>query len=149
MSRFQIRIGGYDPRDLLHGHYLQYRYEFNWQGPHSCGGAAADAWVLDPVCCLCLTRVGKTGFDPAVSQVECDATQTGRCDGVLRARSVLPPLVYFVPESNARELQTALGSRSFALEIACGLDRTPAVRELLVDGVPWRDALSRDVEPGN
>ena len=29
---FRLPIAGYDPRDLISGHYLRYQYELDWQG---------------------------------------------------------------------------------------------------------------------
>ena len=34
---FRIPIRGYDPRDILHGQYLRYQFDFQWDGEDTCG----------------------------------------------------------------------------------------------------------------
>src|SRR5688572_3307632 len=36
-ASFRLAIEGYDPRDLLAGQYLQYRFALDWQGESTCG----------------------------------------------------------------------------------------------------------------
>ena len=58
---FHVAIAGYDPRDLLQGHYLRYRLQ--WPADGACDGAT---------CCLCLqvsgvhTKVGYCWRTPAL-----------------------------------------------------------------------------------
>jgi uncharacterized membrane-anchored protein len=133
-----IPIEGYDPRDLLHGHYLQYRYQFKWQGEDTCGVRSTTERDLEPVCCLCLTRDRPDGFDPAVRQIWCEDAEA-TCDGVLRVESVIPPLRYYVPEDRAFALEEALRTRGAALELRISPEAQPAIRGLLLDGRPWDD----------
>lgn len=137
---WHIPIEGYDPRDLLHGRYLQYQFRFNWQGTSDCGDRVRGGRPeLDPDCCLCLTRTNEPGIDPAVRQTSCHAV--AECDGWLYAAAVEPPLRYFVPEDRARDLETALGNREVSIELTCGRNGTPAIIELYLDGAPWRRQL--------
>ncbi len=131
-----IAIEGYDPRDLLHGHYLRYRYAFSFQGEDTCGTPSS----LDPACCLCLTRTSADGRNPAVRQVWCSEADDV-CDGVLRVEDVQPQQRYYVPEDRALELEEALRTRGAALELTIGPDGRPAVRDLLLEGRPWREVL--------
>lgn len=59
----RLRVEGYDPRDLLSGHYLRYRVDY---GLDACAGHS------QPAPCLCLERAG--GGVPA------RATWAGRCE---------------------------------------------------------------------
>jgi uncharacterized membrane-anchored protein len=135
---WSIPIEGYDPRDLLHGHYLLYRYRFNWEGEHTCGEPFASDRTPTPGCCLCLTRVSG-GYDPRVRQVRCEEATT--CDGSLHAEPMAGAQQFFVPEDRALDLETALRQREAAIELAIDPQGNPAVRELLLDRRPWRDAL--------
>jgi GDYXXLXY motif protein len=137
---FRIPIAGYDPRDLLSGHYLQYRFAFDWQGESTCGavegGTPAD---LDGSCCICLTsEVDGRRLTPA-RQVRCD--ETALCDGWLVASSIAPPLRYFVPERHAAAIEDALRGRQASLGVTCGPNGQPAIGDLFLDGRPWRDVI--------
>lgn len=135
-----IPIQGYDPRDLLHGHYLLYRYRFQWDGVDTCGDTGAIERAPAAGCCLCLSSVGVSGYDPRVRQLHCDEAEK-ICDGSLRADSVLGPQQYFVPEDRALDLENALRQREAAIELAIDPQGNAAVRELLLDRRPWREAL--------
>lgn len=135
---FRIPITGYDPRDLLHGQYLQYAYAFDWQGESSCGGVAkGQPTALTPGCCVCLTRAESPGAVPAARQIACDAARA--CDGWLRSAALVPPLRYFVPEQHAAQLEQALRGRSAVLEVTPGPGGQPALGDLYLDGQPWRE----------
>jgi hypothetical protein len=134
-----IPIEGYDPRDLLHGQYLQYRYRLRWQGTDTCGVMAHGGHEPAPGCCLCLTRDTADGFDPFVRQVSCEAAS--QCEGTLHAEAMRPPLRYFVPEERAQDLESALRAHDAAIELSVSPTAEPAVRELVLDRRPWRDVL--------
>lgn len=134
-----IPIEGYDPRDLLHGQYLQYRYRLHWQGGDTCGTTPFGEPAPAPGCCLCLTRDAADGFDPWVRQVQCEeATQ---CEGALRSESMMPPQRFFVPEDRGQDLERALREHAAAIELAVSPEGDAAVRELLLDRRPWREVL--------
>jgi uncharacterized membrane-anchored protein len=137
---FRIPIAGYDPRDLLSGHYLQYRFAFDWQGESTCGAVSGGTPVdLDRSCCICLTsEVDASRVTPA-RQVHCD--ETALCDGWLAAGSIAPPLRYFVPERHAAGIEDALRGRQASLGVTCGPNGQPAIGELFLDGRPWRDVI--------
>lgn len=143
---FTIPIEGYDPRDLLHGQYLQYRYRIRWHDVDTCDDTLRVdhegilIQELAPQCCLCLRRSAADGYDPFVQQVPCDADRLG-CDGLLRSASIMPPQRHFVPETEARALESALRTHEAAIELSIGPTGEPAVRELLLDRRPWRDVL--------
>ena len=133
---WRLPIAGYDPRDLLHGHFLRYRFALAWDGASTCG--AADA--LDDACCLCLTRSNPHGIDPPVRQVACSEVE--RCDGWLRSSHLQPPLRFFIPEEHAKALEDALRERDASVAVTSSRDGTPAIGELFLDGLPWREVLA-------
>lgn len=137
-ASFRIAIEGYDPRDLLAGHYLQYRFAFDWQGQSSCGLERAGE-PLQPGCCVCLASGASSEALAVARQVPCD--QVSECAGWLRANALVPPLRYFVPERQASSLEEALRGRQAALEVTCGPNGQPAVGDLYLDGRPWRELL--------
>ena len=139
---FRVAIGGYDPRDLLHGHYLQYTFDFDWHGESTCGRLAGGVPVeLDASCCVCLTTDVDADTQAQARQVACDQVST--CDGWLQSATLTPPLRYFVPERHASELEEALHGRQAALTVTCGPGGQPAIGELSLDGKPWRQVIDR------
>lgn len=132
-----IPIEGYDPRDLLHGQYLEYRYRLRWQDGDTCGTTPFGPREPMAGCCLCLTRDAADGFDPWVRQVQCD--EATRCEGVLHSDSLLPPQRFFVPEDRGLDLERALREHAAAIELTVSPAGEAAVRELLLDRRPWRE----------
>jgi GDYXXLXY protein len=137
---FRIGMTGYDPRDLLSGHYLQYAYDLDWQGESSCGelGTNGQPLGLDAACCVCLTSRGEDE-PPAARQVVCEAARS--CDGWLHSASLTPPRRYFVPEERASALEAALRQSQASLDVSASPDGEPALGELYLDGRPWREVL--------
>lgn len=132
---WRIPIGGFDPRDLLHGRYLRYQFQFDWRDTSTCGTATRP----DPDCCLCLGRSSSGGSNPSVRQVSCQEAR--QCDDWLRAGPLRPPLRYFVPEDRALALENALRERAAAIDVQRGVGGQPAIGMLYLDGRPWREAL--------
>lgn len=136
---WHFEVEGYDPRDLLHGRYLQLRYRFNRVGEDTCRDPfgyeqprpADDGEFdvqLEPGCCLCLTRTHPEGIDPEVRQVSCDEARS--CDGWMRSEAALPPVRYFVPEARALELERALQSGGALLEVVIDPEGQPSMVDL-------------------
>lgn len=117
---FHIAIAGYDPRDLLQGHYLRYRLQ--WPADGTCHGAT---------CCLCLRISG------VHTKVECGVVNAA-CDAQLGHQTVEQRREFFIQEDAGPALEQAIqrGQGTMALNI------TPngqvQVHELFIDGVPHR-----------
>ena len=128
--RWVFDVNGYDPRDLLRGHYLEYRLDLPPEAPSA---ACIDA---DPACCLCLTSRG-TGEPPAVEREIC-TTAMPRCDGVLRTDRLPDLRRYYVPEEGAAELTVRLrdAARAHRARLAVILDGQgrPQIDGLFIDG---------------
>jgi len=93
-----FEIAGYDPRDLLRGHYLQFRLHVE-ESPalESCTGSD---------CCLCLTLRGRDE-PPLTARASC-TTARAQCIAVLPTRYLEQPLRYYVPELEASNLEQQL-----------------------------------------
>lgn len=136
---WRVPIGGYDPRDLLHGRFLRFRFEFDWQDEHQCGSPPQGrAPANDPDCCLCLAPA-REGAPPRVRQVQC--TEVAECDGWIVGRAVVGEQRYFVPEAQAEALERALLDQDASVELTTTPDGRPAIGELYLDGRPWREIL--------
>lgn len=126
-----FEVDGYDPRDLLRGHYIQFRLDLHEE-------AALEACDDDRSerCCLCLTATTKDQ-PPRVQRSTC-ARATSQCDGVLQTRYLSELRRYYIPEEDAWKLEqqfreAAQASRAL-LRIAINDDGKPQIEALLVNG---------------
>jgi uncharacterized membrane-anchored protein len=139
---FRLDIRGYDPRDLISGHYLRYQYVLDWQGESSCSREVSGGEpYLASGCCVCLTRQAQYPAPAAARQVDCDAVQS--CDGWLYSEQLQSPQRYFVSEDRAQELERAMSERKASVDVVTSPSGAAAVGELYFDGVPWREALTK------
>lgn len=129
---FVFRIGGYDPRDLLKGRYLQFRLRVDPDAKLE----ACDSLVRDD-CCVCLTRNGPD--EPASTATATCATARAQCDGALPSRQAGRMLRYYVAEADAarldQELAEAMQQDRATAVIALEPDGSIQVRELRLYGV--------------
>ena len=144
-SIWQISIEGYDPRDLLRGHYLRFSYDWAIKEGESCAGRA--------VCCLCLSEVtGNGNIEPSVRPIDCNAPERKSCDAVIDDGGKMlwaGQQQYFIPEDRAKDLEKMLWDpdRPFHVEVAIpAAGGKPAIRGLYIDGRPMVDVL-RDAPP--
>lgn len=110
-TNWRIPVTGYDPRDLLRGHYLTFRYDWNWaETQQTCQGQD---------CALCLSPVDNSGVNPEVALMSKDlAVQT--CDTFIVGSSYRGKdfrigsdkanglTRYYIPENRAELLDKAL-----------------------------------------
>ncbi|WP_029012549.1 GDYXXLXY domain-containing protein [Niveispirillum irakense] len=130
-----LRIGvvGFDPRDLLRGHYLQVRLDI--------GGLAEPLAALGDVPdCVCVTPSAepsdRPGFAPLPS---CQPVDIGQCSYPLA--NPRQTLRVYVPQSRAADLEEKLrqGLSKLDVEVRFAGDGSIAVGKLAVDGVPVQD----------
>lgn len=124
-SEWRFPVRGFDPRDLLRGRYLTYRIlwgETEKQPPCQ-------------YCCLCLEReVGAQG----VTRTEC--SEARRCDAYVAVDEVEELQRFYVPESHASALERAVIQERGEILLSAVRGQL-AIKELLIDGKPWREAL--------
>jgi uncharacterized membrane-anchored protein len=137
---FVFEVGGFDPRDLLRGHYLQFRLG---AGPLP----EREPCVDDPqgTCCLCLTRA-QPGQVSQVERATC-ATARAVCDASLPLGVLAQPYRYYVPEESAKELEKhlldAMPRRGARAVVAVDARGEARIRELRIDGVLVPGAVPR------
>ena len=98
---FHVTIAGYDPRDLLQGHYLRYRLQ--WPTDGVCDGAT---------CCLCLQTSGMH------TKVQCGVVDK-TCDAQLGHQLVDQGREFFIQEGAGPALEQAIrhGQGAIALNV--------------------------------
>ncbi len=139
-----IPIAGFDPRDLLSGHYLTYRLDLGPGGEAICDGEQARH--PEVLVCVAADQGSMTSARRlAMDELPADATARG-CTVVLRGRCEYGRFLsgaerFYVPEEHAAALDRAVRSRQGAVVLAVDRTGRAAVKDLLIDGKPWRQAI--------
>ena len=122
-----LPIEGFDPRDLLSGHYLTYRVDY----------AAGDC-PADTDAAVCLAPERSIVAADAIPH-SCTLYIKGHCDsGQFRADVER----FYIPEAYAQVLEQKVRDKKGAVELSVAADGTAVIRELLIDGVPWQQAVT-------
>jgi uncharacterized membrane-anchored protein len=140
-----IPIVGYDPRDLLSGHYLIFRLDLNTD-------ACADYDHENENVFLCLT-LDETDTVTESSTLHylsddwrdyCHAVLRGRCD---RGSYVAGIERFYIPEHESAALDRAVRTGKGSLVVSVDNSGRASIKELLIDGKPWRKSL--EAQPGS
>ncbi len=138
-----VPLTGFDPRDLLRGHYIRAQLDWNWDRPPAVG----EYQVVDgALCVLEETPKPRVRFLPGWkagdrTDADCRLIIAGRA----RPPSRFVPtaldngdggIQFYVPESRADDLETLLRDRPGALtvDLAIRADGGAAIKALRVDG---------------
>ncbi len=124
--RVVLKIVGYDPRDLLSGHYLIYNVEYGVTPTCTSDTNLAEAYV-----CL---EDRTFRFGPVR---DCGLAIAGKCEN---SRFVAGIERFYVPQENARELEKHVMGRDASIELAIKNGQAQVV-DLLIDGKSWREEL--------
>ena len=156
---WRVGITGYDPRELLHGHYLNFRFDWGLSPEH---GLCLDGQS----CCLCL-EPQQGSAAPLTSRQICEAA--ARCASALSlpkrsgcangapscpndADAFDPEGAqrYFIPESAASQLNALLADRRAHLSVDLKIP-SPGRRllgDLYIDNFEWREYLRQHPDAG-
>ena len=129
---YRIQVSGYDPRDLVYGHYLQIQYELG-----SLGVSQTELLETHMVC-LHVEEGELTashGLPESLEDVSCAAR--------IPAENLLGPKRYLVPEADARELEAYLQNQKMqaSVDLIVQENGDVSMGMLYLDGAPWRSVL--------
>lgn len=137
-GEYRMAIEGYDPRDLLRGHYLTFRYK--WDAPsdykHALGCACISGEALNPV-----VRVGKCPSSqnalPEACQSFIRVERRGGYQPYEESRRV------YIPDIEAPLLEKMLreGQHRFEVGVVPQSDGRARVKTLYIDGKPLDEFL--------
>jgi uncharacterized membrane-anchored protein len=153
---FILPIRGYDPRDLIHGHYLQFQIAWPWaqQDAFSCD-------TQDPeVCRVCLqAQNDQMPYQTVISLVPAEQSSscTASLDGISYAyqdtKSATPnhmlslrhvPHRFFVDENHGPALDDIFRENPNIFSILIKIhNNRMSLEQLLIDGMDYRDYLKK------
>lgn len=141
-TEYRFAIEGYDPRDLLRGHFMTFNY--SWPEDRMAANACADA----ETCCACISG---DPLNPDMSFVVCEDIPELTCGAqmpVMHGWNYQPEQEarqVYISEEHALELDRRL--RAGENEFSVGIVGSPArVKELYIDGKPVREFV-KDMPP--
>lgn len=132
-------VTGYDPRDLLRGHYIQFRLDLHEEAElEPCDDGKEE-------CCWCL-EPNAENEPPRVRRATCSRAKD-ECSGFVQARSLEQLRRYYIPEQDAgaleAKLQKAAQEKTARLEVAVNVAGQAQVKRLLIDGQEIRADTTR------
>ena len=122
-----LPITGYDPRDLLSGHYLI--YTINYGVEDICRGMS---YKLKKPGYVCLSTKTFSYNWPD----NCELLITGICN---RSRFEAGIERYYVPEEEAKKLEDLVRSKEASIVLSVPRNGKAQIKDLLINGTSWRD----------
>ena len=121
-KEFELNISGYDPIDLLSGHFVTYRIDYGFN-------PCENTDVGDT--CICLT-IGEN----VVSKLEscdfaktCDAFLKGKCKNNFYEAGIEK---FFIPENRAKEIDNIIRTGKSKIKIAVDKKGNALVKDLIL-----------------
>lgn len=139
-AQWDFAITGYDPRDLLRGHYLRFRLAYDWQEPQNkCSDGVG--------CSYCFTDVGNQA--PKVQIV--DSHIAKQCDGFMQYDDLQQPLNrFYIAETQAKLAENLLRQaridNTAYLRLSINKKGAPRIVDLLIDGQSLNQLLKEASE---
>ncbi len=126
-----LTIEGVDPRDLLSGHYLNYRIDF--QAENQCNNQFINTQ-------LCLRPYRRFAKEDQVD-VDCQLYLSGSC----RAGQFKAGIErYYIPEADAKELDKLVRESRGKLLVSINKEGKAVIKDLLIDGESWEKMNRHD-----
>lgn len=98
-TEYRVAITGYDPRDLLRGHYLIFRYQWPENAMKSCDPAKTQ-------CCACFSGDPQ---NPDIKFLQCTSPEATSCPDKLALNGLQPENRhlnrYYIPEQQAQYIE--------------------------------------------
>lgn len=142
-KEFILKIKGYDPRDLLSGHYLTYQVDYEAEGQENCSSLSAADLLLGtvpsgPEMCVCFAKQGTREF------LSCDAETLAGCEAVLRGECQSRRFTagierFYIPEGKSLVLDHLVRAARGEIVVSIPASGRAIVKDLLIDGKSWRE----------
>ena len=156
---WRVKITGYDPRDLLYGHYLSFRFDWgvSLNARHLRGGtklllvSRCPKRINHPPCKPQKLRGGSAMRQPRSHAGRYTCSNGGQsCQNNPDAFDPEATQRYFIPESAATQLNTLLVNRQYILQVdvKIGSSGQHVLGDLYIENVEWRDYLRQHPDAG-
>ncbi|HAA91813.1 MAG: hypothetical protein CMM48_00705 [Rhodospirillaceae bacterium] len=133
-QKVTLPIRGFDPRDLLSGHYLIYQVDY---GLKSLCAKTSQPETGPFYLCLSSKKI-HDGRPPSTS---CRQYLRGRCE---RGRFRTGIERFYVPQKHARKLEKAVQNRKGSVTLSLDGKGGAVVIELLIEGRSWKQWVAAE-----
>ncbi len=132
-----IPITGYDPRDLLSGHYLIYRLNYNIEN-HEYNEYEDKETIY-----LCVKQLEKNSVK---SKVVHSLADNQDCDTIIKGYFKRKKFIagierFYIPEEHSKILDTIIRKGQGKLVIKVDNKGNAAIKDLLINDRPWKDYI--------
>lgn len=141
-TKWRVRITGYDPRDLVHGHYLRYQLSWIWSdSDEESERSRRRTRTREPGSFFCLN----TGTDerrppePRVSLVSSDDRSGCKSSFPVETEDRLDR--FYIPEGKGAAFERAVRNETCYVVLAVTRTGQVVVEDLLVGDTSWRRAI--------
>lgn len=128
---FKFPIEGFDPRDMLSGHYLFYKVDYGVPNSHGCP-------TSDITATLCL-RPEKRVYPADERPASCEIYVQGECDANTVFTAGLDR--FYIPQEYAAKLEKEIADKKGEIEVSIDKRGNAAIIDLLIDGKAWKEAV--------
>lgn len=128
---FKFPIEGFDPRDMLSGHYLFYKVNYGIADEYGCP-------TSDIAASLCLgpeKRVYPADERPST----CTVYLQGKCNANAIFTAGLDR--FYIPQEYATRLERDIAQKKGEIEVSIDKRGNAAILDLLIEGKPWKEAV--------
>ena len=119
-----LPIQGYDPRDLLSGHYLRYRIDYGITD------ICTNSEIQIKYICLSQKKLSKSWIESCEDQIQGECRESFFHAGIEK---------FYIPEENAKNLEKLLREKPSSLRISISPSGKAIIQDLLIDGKSWQD----------
>lgn len=131
-----LPIRGFDPRDLLSGHYLTYEIDYGINADTACPASDIEAVV-------CLSPEAQV-FPSDELPASCTQFISGNCDN--DARFITKLERFYIPEQYAKSLEKYVQNNQGKLVIALDGAGNAAIQDLLINDQPWKELVIEEAK---
>lgn len=127
-----LAIQGFDPRDLLSGHYLIYDIDYGIDEDNGCPASHIEAVA-------CLTPTAQI-FPSDELPGSCTQYINGNCND--KAHFITGLERFYIPEQYAKQLEKYVQNNQGKLVISLDGSGQAAIRDLLINDQPWKTLIT-------
>lgn len=133
----RLPVSGFDPRDLLSGHYLTWRVEYGLAD--LCQNVPPRRAGADHPPMFVCVKPRRFAVDQRPDRADCTLYLAGVCEWNRFAAGVER---FYIPEQEARALEQAVMQKKGEVLLVVGADGQAVVKELFLEGKTWRQYLA-------